>query len=87
MSSDYSIVIGFIIIILIFMCLHYLQTLNSDKIESYAAAPNPMQSYQDMYSQSLQMMLMPWISFACPNGASDKSCTLCNCDCKSESES
>ena len=80
MSSDYSIVIGFIIIILIFISLHHLQNLNSDKIESYAAAaPNPMQAYTDMYAQSIMMMLMPWMAFACPKGTTDSTCTICNC--------
>ena len=85
MSSDYSIVVGFIIIILIFMCLQYLQNLNSDKIESYADSPNPMKAYQDMYSQSLQAMLTPWIGFACPDGVDKESCAICDCNCKNDS--
>ena len=85
MNSDYSIVIGFVIIILIFMCLHYLEKMNSKKIENYSDSTpnNPMDAWQNMYAQNLQMMLMPWMSFACPNTKS-KSCTLCNCDCDNE---
>ena len=80
MSSDYSIVIGFIIIILIFISLHHLQNLNSDKIESYADnTTNIGKAYQDMYSQSIMMMLAPWMAFACPDGTTDSKCTICDC--------